>query len=117
MILSDGKNNSGHTGSGKDLWRSCRDAPEKSPLSPGAVGSMTYYFAGMDALLSEAFYTFHREHVASIPWIFAQVTDAEGGVPQSDNGMTYGSQVTTPDGLWRVNVSVMPFHASDVSVK
>ncbi len=76
--LSDGKNNSGHTGSGKDLWRSCRDAPENRRYRSGAAWLDDLLFChGMDALLSETFTLFTGEHVASIR-VFAQVTDAGG---------------------------------------
>ncbi len=41
------------------------------------LGSMTYYFAGMDALLSEALHFSPRTCRVNTR-IFAQVTDAEG---------------------------------------
>ncbi len=49
------------------------------------LGSMTYYFAGMDALLSEAFTLFTENMSRQYQDFFAQVTDAQGGVP-GDNG-------------------------------
>ncbi len=60
------------------------------------LGSMTYYFAGMDALLSEAF-TLFTENMSRQYWTFAQVTDAEGRAAITE--MIYGSQVTTPDNM------------------
>lgn len=98
MILSDGKNNSGHTGSGKDLWRSCRDAPENRRYRSGAAWLDDLLFAGMDALLSEAFTLFTENMSRQYQDFFAQVTDAEGAC-QAITEMIYGSQVTTPDNM------------------
>ncbi|ELX92056.1 TetR/AcrR family transcriptional regulator, partial [Salmonella enterica] len=61
-------------------------------------GSMTYYFAGMDALLSEAFTLFTENMSRQYQDFFAQVTDAEGAC-QAITEMIYGSQVTTPDNM------------------
>ncbi|MGU6736472.1 TetR/AcrR family transcriptional regulator [Salmonella enterica subsp. enterica serovar Dublin] len=58
------------------------------------LGSMTYYFAGMDALLSEAFTLFTENMSRQYQDFFAQVTDAEGAC-QAITEMIYGSQVTT----------------------
>ncbi|ECE3501349.1 TPA_asm: TetR family transcriptional regulator [Salmonella enterica subsp. diarizonae] len=58
------------------------------------LGSMTYYFAGMDALLSEAFTLFTENMLRQYQDFFAQVTDAEGAC-QAITEMIYGSQVTT----------------------
>lgn len=62
------------------------------------LGSMTYYFAGMDALLSEAFTLFTENMSRQYQDFFAQVTDAEGAC-QAITEMIYGSQVTTPDNM------------------
>ncbi len=97
------KNNSGHTGSGKDLWRSCRDAPKIAAIAQVPLGSMTYYFAGMDALLSEAFtLSHHREHRVNTV-IFWRCDGCGGGVP-CDNGNDLLLQVTTPDNRRYVSV-------------
>ncbi|EMF3498699.1 TetR/AcrR family transcriptional regulator [Salmonella enterica] len=60
------------------------------------LGSMTYYFAGMDALLSEAFTLFTENMSHQYQDFFAQVTDA---ACQAITEMIYGSQVTTPDNM------------------
>lgn len=62
------------------------------------LGSMTYYFTGMDALLSEAFTLFTENMSRQYQHFFAQVTDAEGAC-QAITEMIYGSQLTTPDNM------------------
>ncbi len=62
------------------------------------IAAMTYYFAGMDALLSEAFTLFTENMSRQYQDFFAQVTDAEGAC-QAITEMIYGSQVTTPDNM------------------
>lgn len=61
------------------------------------LGSMTYYFAGMDALLSEAF-TLFTENMSRQYQDFC-AGDGCGGACQAITEMIYGSQVTTPDNM------------------
>lgn len=62
------------------------------------LGSMTYYFTGMDALLSEAFTLFTENMSHQYQHFFAQVTDTQEAC-QAIAEMIYGSQVTTPDNM------------------
>ncbi|MEA7581035.1 hypothetical protein ONJ87_25535, partial [Salmonella enterica subsp. enterica serovar Anatum] len=52
--------------------------------------SMTYYFAGMDALLSEAFTLFTENMSRQYQDFFAQVTDAEGACLHSGGEIHLG---------------------------
>lgn len=62
------------------------------------LGSMTYYFSGIDELLMEAFGRFTETMSLQYQAFFVGVTD----VPQACHAITemiYSSQVTTPDNM------------------
>ncbi len=62
------------------------------------LGSMTYYFAGMDALLEEAFTWFTQQMSVQYREFFAGVTGPEMAC-ESIVTLIYSSQVTTPHNM------------------
>ena len=62
------------------------------------LGSMTYYFAGIDDLLLEAFSCFTHTMSQQYQDFFADVADAQAAC-HAITDMIYGSQVTTPDNM------------------
>ncbi|HFZ8995177.1 TPA: TetR/AcrR family transcriptional regulator [Citrobacter freundii] len=65
------------------------------------LGSMTYYFSGIDDLLTEAFAQFTETMLRQYQAFFTDVADA-GDACHAITEMIYGSQVTTP-----VNMELM----------
>ncbi|CBG87628.1 TetR/AcrR family transcriptional regulator [Citrobacter rodentium] len=62
------------------------------------LGSLTYYFSGIDELLSEAFNCFTDVMSAQYQAFFSGVTDAQGAC-QAIAEMIDSSQVTTPENM------------------
>lgn len=62
------------------------------------LGSMTYYFSGIDALLLEAFTGFTQTMSQQYEDFFRQVKDASSAC-RAIAEMIYGSQVTTPENM------------------
>ncbi|MDE9621071.1 TetR/AcrR family transcriptional regulator [Citrobacter portucalensis] len=62
------------------------------------LGSMTYYFSGIDELLMEAFGRFTDRMMLQYQAFFADVKDASQAC-QAITDMIYGSLVTTPDNM------------------
>ena len=62
------------------------------------LGSMTYYFSGIDELLMEAFGRFTDRMMLQYQAFFADVEDASQAC-HAITDMIYGSQVTTPDNM------------------
>ncbi|HDT4505154.1 TPA: DNA-binding transcriptional regulator RcdA, partial [Escherichia coli] len=60
------------------------------------LGSMTYYFSGIDELLLEAFSRFTEIMSRQYQAFFSDVSDAPGAC-QAITDMIYSSQVATPD--------------------
>ncbi|MFV0263382.1 MAG: TetR/AcrR family transcriptional regulator [Kluyvera sp.] len=67
----------------------CADVP---------LGSMTYYFAGIDALLGEAFRTFTERMSEEYAGFFAGVTTTSEAC-DAVAGIIFSSQVTTPKNM------------------
>lgn len=62
------------------------------------LGSMTYYFSGIDELLLEAFSSFTEIMSRQYQAFFSDVSDAPGAC-QAITDMIYSSQVATPDNM------------------
>lgn len=62
------------------------------------LGSMTYYFSGIDELLLEAFSSFTEIMSRQYQAFFSDVSDAQGAC-QAITDMIYSSQVATPDNM------------------
>lgn len=62
------------------------------------LGSMTYYFSGIDELLLEAFSRFTEIMSRQYQAFFSDVSDAPGAC-QAITDMIYSSQVATPDNM------------------
>ncbi|MDE9581432.1 TetR/AcrR family transcriptional regulator [Citrobacter braakii] len=62
------------------------------------LGSMTYYFSGIDELLMEAFDRFTDRMMLQYQAFFADVADASQAC-HAITDMIYSSQVTTPDNM------------------
>lgn len=62
------------------------------------LGSMTYYFSGIDELLMEAFSRFTETMSRQYQAFFDDVSDARGAC-DAITDMIYSSQVTTPDNM------------------
>ncbi|HFM1538318.1 TPA: TetR/AcrR family transcriptional regulator [Escherichia coli] len=62
------------------------------------LGSMTYYFSGIDELLLEAFSSFTEIMSRQYQAFFSDVSDATGAC-QAITDMIYSSQVATPDNM------------------
>ncbi|WP_204527170.1 TetR/AcrR family transcriptional regulator [Citrobacter cronae] len=62
------------------------------------LGSMTYYFSGIDELLMEAFGRFTDTMSQQYQAFFADVADAQAAC-HAITEMIYSSQVTTPDNM------------------
>ncbi|NDO80017.1 DNA-binding transcriptional regulator [Citrobacter sp. NCU1] len=67
-------------------------------LAQVPLGSMTYYFSGIDELLMEAFSGFTETMSQQYQTFFGEVDDALGAC-NAITDMIYGSQVTTPDNM------------------
>lgn len=68
---------------------SCADVP---------LGSMTYYFSGIDALLDEAFTRFTQQMSAQYAAFFAQVDSPETAC-DAVTALIFSAQVTTPHNM------------------
>lgn len=62
------------------------------------LGSLTYYFSGIDELLTEAFSQFTEIMSVQYQDYFVEVTDAQGAC-LAITEMIYSSQVTTPENM------------------
>lgn len=62
------------------------------------LGSLTYYFSGIDELLMEAFTQFTQVMSVQYQAFFHDVEDEEGAC-RAITEMIYSSQVTTPDNM------------------
>ncbi|MFA1283642.1 TetR/AcrR family transcriptional regulator [Citrobacter telavivensis] len=62
------------------------------------LGSLTYYFSGIEELLTEAFTQFTQTMSVQYQDFFTQVPDEEGAC-HAIADMIYSSQVTTPDNM------------------
>lgn len=62
------------------------------------LGSLTYYFSGIEELLTEAFTLFTQTMSRQYQNFFTHVADEEGAC-RAITEMIYSSQVTTPDNM------------------
>ncbi len=87
-----------HAGGGETLRNTCCYAPQNCYPCRASLGSMTYYFSGIDELLLEAFSSFTEIMSRQYQAFFSDVSDAQGAC-QAITDMIYSSQVATPDNM------------------
>ncbi len=90
------KNYPGHAGGGETLRNTCCYAPQNCYPCGVPLGSMTYYFSGIDELLLEAFRSLLRSCPGNIRHFLVMLVMLKAHA-QAITDMIYSSQVATPD--------------------